>query len=407
MSSKRLYTYAKPAAGFAKMSRDVQQGGKKIVMNLQSRLDQRVWQAVQTSYEARNFTGAILDAIYFLGDLIRQKTGLSSDGTALVGQAFGGKDPKLKVNKLQSESDWNVQNGMEQMLRGLYQCIRNPRSHEKHTDTSEDADAIILFANLLVKIIDLSKSPFTKEDFLKRVFDPDFVEKDRYAELLVKEIPPKRKMDVFIDVYRQKDSSNENKLVYFFRALVKALSKDDLTSARDVVSNDLKNTENTETLRLVLKLLPADWWSHYDETARLRSENKLIQSVNDGRYLTHNGRCPSGALGTWATNVIQHFVLKQDLASVLMSRIGSADRTAQDYALHFFFIYLPELLSEPTPRLKACVIKSLDTGDVRFYNAVGAVLSDCPTKWKVAFQEAYDKFEEKEQVQESDDGAPF
>ena len=82
-------------------------------MNLETRLDSRLWEAIQSSYEARNYTAAIIDAVYFLSDLIRGKTGLESDGAALAGEAFGGKSPKLRVNKLQSESDWGVQRGVE------------------------------------------------------------------------------------------------------------------------------------------------------------------------------------------------------------------------------------------------------------------------------------------------------
>ena len=55
-------------------------------MNLQTKVEQKLWNAVKSNYENRNFTGAILDAIYFLNDLIRDKTGLQSDGVALVGQ---------------------------------------------------------------------------------------------------------------------------------------------------------------------------------------------------------------------------------------------------------------------------------------------------------------------------------
>ena len=130
-------------------------------MNLETKLDSRVWEAVRNSFEENNFTGAILDAIYFLSELIREKTGLETDGIALIGQAFGGKSPKIKINRLQSESDWNIQNGTEQILRGIYMAIRNPRSHEKYTDSEEDARAIIFFLNYLVKIVYKSKTPFS------------------------------------------------------------------------------------------------------------------------------------------------------------------------------------------------------------------------------------------------------
>lgn len=38
-----------------------------------------------------------------------------------------------------------MQRGMEQLLRGLYQGVRNPRSHEKIADAEDDAQIIIMF----------------------------------------------------------------------------------------------------------------------------------------------------------------------------------------------------------------------------------------------------------------------
>lgn len=111
-------------------------------MNFETLLDKRLYQAIETSYVSRNYTGAILDAIYFLSNLIRDKTGLESDGPSLIGQAFGGNNPRLKVSRLQTESELNVQKGVEQILRGIYQAIRNPRSHEKHTDDKADTDSM-------------------------------------------------------------------------------------------------------------------------------------------------------------------------------------------------------------------------------------------------------------------------
>ena len=78
------------------------------MINIETALDNRLWKAIQSSCEKENYTGAILDSIHFLGDLIREKSGLEVDGVALVGQAFGGDSPKLKVGKLQTESGRNV-----------------------------------------------------------------------------------------------------------------------------------------------------------------------------------------------------------------------------------------------------------------------------------------------------------
>src|ERR1039457_3624148 len=135
-------------------------------VNLQSRLEERLWKAIEGTYQNRNYSGAILDASHYMGQVIREKSGLESDGMALVGAAFGGKNPILKLTKLQTESDKNIQSGVEQILRGFYQAIRNPRSHQKMTDTLEDADALILMVNYLVRLIDQSRSPYDQDTFL-------------------------------------------------------------------------------------------------------------------------------------------------------------------------------------------------------------------------------------------------
>ena len=88
-------------------------------MNLETRIPSPLWEAVRTNYEKRSYTAAILDAFYFLSELIRAKSGIEGDGSALIGQALGGAVPKIKLNRLQSESDWNIQRGAEQLLRGL------------------------------------------------------------------------------------------------------------------------------------------------------------------------------------------------------------------------------------------------------------------------------------------------
>jgi uncharacterized protein (TIGR02391 family) len=155
------------------------------MLNIEPRVDQRLWAAIEKSYQSGDYTGAIVDSIHYLGELIREKTGLESDGTSLVGQAFGGQNPRLKVTKCQTESEKNIQSGIEHFVRGIYQGIRNPRSHEKLTDGVEDADALILFVNYLVTVIDKGKGPFDKEVFMEQIFDPYFTEQDRYAGLLV------------------------------------------------------------------------------------------------------------------------------------------------------------------------------------------------------------------------------
>lgn len=375
-------------------------------MNLETKLDPRLWQFIQNSYENRNFTAAIIDALHFLSDLIREKSGLESDGAALIGNAFGGRSPKLKVNKLQSDSDWNVQKGIEQILRGIYQSIRNPRSHRRYNDKPEDADAIILFTNYLMGIIDQAKTPFSKDLFINSVFDPDFAENERYAELLVKKIPPKQRIEIFIDVYRAKEEADRDKLRYFIHALLKKLTKEEMSQVYEIVSEELEHTNDEGTIRSILTIFPSSCWKHYEEIGRLRIENKLIESIRSGRYQEEPKKFLSGALGTWATDIFEHFLLKEELMNALYHKLGWGERLEKDYVFNYFFYDMIE--EEPKQRMINILVKGLKDGNKSYYEKVKYLIEFRGEPWKEALKESFDNFAEFEPTPDiPEDDIPF
>jgi uncharacterized protein (TIGR02391 family) len=138
-------------------------------VNLRTNISERLWAAIESPYEAGNFSHAVLESIHFLTDVIREKSGLDGDGAALVGQALGGESPKLRINPLRTETEKNAQKGIEQILRGIYLAVRNPRSHEQFTDSQADADAIIHFLDYILRILDTSTELFTVDGFLERI----------------------------------------------------------------------------------------------------------------------------------------------------------------------------------------------------------------------------------------------
>lgn len=375
-------------------------------MNIETRIDSRIWDAIKNSYENRNFTGAIQDSIYFLTDLIRDKSGLEGDGPSLIGRAFGGKSPLLKVNNLQTESEKNVQGGIEQILRGIYQAIRNPRSHDKHSDKEEDAVAIILFINLLVRIIDISKSPFSEQAFIARVLDPDFVTDERYAKLLVDEIPVKKRLDVFYGLFKRLSEGDGGKLKYFFDAFLKKLNKEERNTIYREISECLKHTDDIETIRTLIKSFSENW-PEIDQSVRMRIENKLIKSIKKGKWHQLKQRCIDGAFGTFAINITKDFILKENLLSVLVNKLDSSDREEQDYVFKYFSNHLDELTSSPTSWLEAVVKKGLKNGDNRFKEMVEYSFSWSGAEWQTPFKDDIENFEEKPLDDEYDDGSPF
>jgi uncharacterized protein (TIGR02391 family) len=384
-------------------------------MNLETSLEPRLWEAVRASLEARKFTGAILDAIHLLTDVIRERSGLEGDGVALIGSAFGGSSPKLKVNRLQTESEQNVQRGVEALLRGLYQAIRNPRSHGASEDDERDAVALLMFADYLLRVVDKSRSPFSLKAFVGRVLDPDFVPKERYATLLVKEIPANRRLATCREVFARRAEADAGKVAYFFRSILAVMCAEEATDVCEVISEELRQTNDKDTIRFVLAAFPAEFWPRLDEVARLRAENKLIRSVADGEWDARQKQLNGGALGTWATSIIQHFTLMEDLWRTLTSKLRSSDVEQQDYVFEYFMQHAANCFDAPPPNLLGTMNQGLRAGDCRYKNAVDlwAFSRGEDDAWSKAFAAARASFTpapapgETAEPEISDDDIPF
>ena len=323
-------------------------------MNLQTHIRSELWAAIQDTYEADNYSPSILDAIHLYSDVIREKTGLDGDGSALVGQAFGGDDPRLRLNRLQTETERNIQKGAEQLSRGLYLAIRNPRSHEQIQDSKQTADSIIYFIDHLLSLIAESIEPFTIDSFIERVFDPDFVHSDRYADLLASEIPANKKLDTTIEIYRRREEGTGRNLAYMFNGLLNSLSEEDLTFFLSVVADDLKVQQDKRLIRISLQILQPSLWQNLTEVARLRIENMLLQSIEEGRMDPGLKRTSSGAFGTWARKYLQYFELKEKFGQALLEKLESSSRYERMYTVSFFLSEVHNSVGTPYQK-KRCI----------------------------------------------------
>jgi uncharacterized protein (TIGR02391 family) len=389
-------------------------------MNLETRLEPRLWEAVRESIEARRFSGAILDAIHFLSDTIRDRSGLESDGVQLVGAAFGGISPKLKVNRLQTDSEQNVQRGVESLLRGVYQAIRNPRSHGIYHDNEQDAVAIIAFLDYLLRIVDEARAPFSLPSLVARLFDPDFVPTERYARLLIAEIPENRRLAVCREVFAGRREPGKTKLRVFFKPLFEVMTSEDLDELHALISSELSQTDDDDTIRFVIAAYPADTWPKLSEIARLRIEHKLIRSVSEGKYVRGKKRCSSGSLGTWVPDIIYKFTLKDELWNAIFNKLNSTDATELDYALSYFMHHAPRFFDAPPARLIRAIEQGLESGNPRFREVVDGwqarndgEMRPADDPWVKPFADALAKVEsealnsEGEFASPDDDEVPF
>ena len=108
-------------------------------------------------YRGGHYANAIEDAVKALNDLVRLRSGQSTDGTSLMERVFSPSNPILRFNDLSDQSDRDEQKGFMMMFSGAVAGLRNPRAHKLIKDDPERALEFIAFVSLLAKLIDGAK----------------------------------------------------------------------------------------------------------------------------------------------------------------------------------------------------------------------------------------------------------
>ena len=377
-------------------------------MNLQTHISEDLWVAVSSAYESENYKHSILEAIHYLSGEIRARAGIDGDGTALASQALGGDNPRLRVNPLQTESERSIQKGVEQLLRGLYLAIRNPRSHEQVIDSRKDADAIIHFVDYLSRIINASKESFTIEQLLGTVSDSEFVESERYATLVVAEIPVNRRSDALIALYENRLTLDVRKLRLLINQLLTLLNETQLEQYLAVVSGQLRTTVEDIAIRTTLQMITPELWPRIQETARLRIETKLIREIKIGEILAYN-KIP-GALGTWASSYVKNFSLRAEAASVLIAKLEDTDADDRHYVAKYFLSHFPEIFVDERMMRRAVrtITSQVRQGDSNVRAALLSRIGHFPNEWQSQLAEALNDLTDRENpAMYLDDGTPF
>ena len=107
-----------------------------------------------------NYFHTVFEATKSVADKIREKSGLSSDGSKLVDEAFGignRGNPVLAFNTLQTETEHSEHIGLMNLLKGLFGTFRNITAHEpkiKWIIKEQDAMDILTLASLLHRRLD-------------------------------------------------------------------------------------------------------------------------------------------------------------------------------------------------------------------------------------------------------------
>lgn len=111
--------------------------------------------AVTRLFEDGHYANAVEDACKVLDRLVKLRSNrYDLSGTELMQAVFSPKNPTLRLNQLQSDSDRSEQQGFMFLYAGAMLALRNPRAHELIQDNAETAIEYIAFLNLLARTLD-------------------------------------------------------------------------------------------------------------------------------------------------------------------------------------------------------------------------------------------------------------
>ena len=286
------------------------------------------------------------------------------------------------MNSLQTDTERNIQKGLEQLLRGIYLAIRNPRSHEQVTDTKEVADAVLCFLDYLLGLLNASQQAFTPESFVSLALDPELVESARYAELLTSEIPALKRGDALIALFHNRRRGDLRKLRFLVASLIGQLSDNQLSSYLAIVSEELRTTTDEAAIRTALQMLTPELWPRLAEVARLRIENKLIAGLRAGEVL-ESGKATQ-ALATWSSAFLKSFSLRDEAATTLLGKLEDTDGDDRHYVVKFFMRQLPEVITTDGSinRCVRAIASAIKDGDENVRQALIGAVRVYPQEWQ-------------------------
>jgi uncharacterized protein (TIGR02391 family) len=101
---------------------------------------------------------AVEEGYKCLNNVVKSRSGLSTDGASLMRTTFSPKGPLLKLNALETDSERDQQLGYMDIFAGCMTGIRNPRAHEhRYLDEPEVAIELLALANHLLRMVNSAK----------------------------------------------------------------------------------------------------------------------------------------------------------------------------------------------------------------------------------------------------------
>lgn len=317
-------------------------------MEIEKRLRPDLWKSIRAHYERSDYTESVRDAVFHVCELLREKSGIEDkDGTKLVDAALMGNNPAIAVSKNETTTEKDFQQGIGFSFKGIMQAVRNPLSHEKTIYTQEDAEAIILYVNFLLNQVDRSGGLTKIENITSLLYDEDFTATEEYAELLLKEVPVKKRYDLLVELFIDRANLHQHILKHFIKKLFDALSKASKADFIRMLNGTLITCKNDTDLRMYLHYFMEFTYSDLDKLVLLRIEDFLIKAVRAGKLVPRQNNktgeqedsCVGEAtLVTWVVDTSKICLLgnQSDILNALMYKIAYGNYAEKEFVFKYF-----------------------------------------------------------------------
>ena len=314
-------------------------------MELKEYIQEELWDLIEGNFLAEKYTNAVKDSMIYLTELIREKSDLTEDGIKLIEKAFHKSNPIIKINNFETKTERSIQEGISDILKGLYLFIRNPRTHNKIDDTEKEAIKIILFVDHIISILGKSKSSFDIDEIIQLVIhDSDFVKSKIYIDSIINTIPKKKRYEVLIEIYNNLQSGDINNNKTFLKLFFKTITNTEIKDYLAIISNDLAKTSDDNLRIYILNSFPSKRWSEIEPIARIRTENRIIKSIQAGNSKISSNTNKTGLLATWCKNLFKYFDNKNGIIYAFISLLTSADYENFVYFIDMYMSSVWELI---------------------------------------------------------------
>lgn len=112
--------------------------------------------ATRSRYVSTHYADAVEAGVKALNELVRSRTGSILDGDELMTSTFSVKKPKLRVNRLRSDSDMSEQRGHMMLCQGVVAAWRNPRAHSSQFD--DQPETTLMMLETLQHLMDVTRN---------------------------------------------------------------------------------------------------------------------------------------------------------------------------------------------------------------------------------------------------------